>query len=126
MSDYPGATLPFPSLRELRDEFADQIESEKFREVTVAFCQEENINLHELVGFVLGCLQKCTPRGVEDLAQLMLTLIEGYHLKSKYSPDSSEIYEAVKGIPAHSNNRIGYTFQRRKSGEDRGVFVFLR
>lgn len=124
MANYPGATPPFPSLTEIQNEFNNQAESEKFQDETTIFCRRENTNIHELVGITIGYLHGRTPPGIEDLAEFMRALIGIYHLN--YLPDSPELYEAIKGIPAHSAGRIGYTFQRRRSGTERGVFVFLR
>ena len=124
MADYPGATPPFPNLAELQTEFNDQSESERFRDVTLALCERIDVSIQELIGVTLGYLHGRNPVGIEDLAEFMRRLIHIYHLD--YPPDSPELYEAVKGIPAHSGGRIGYTFQRRRSGAERGVFVFLR
>jgi hypothetical protein len=124
MADYPGATRPFPDLALLRNNFNDQSESEQFRDATLALCEQANVSVQEVVGVALGYLHACNPIGVEDLAEFMRRLISIYHLD--YESDSSVFYEAVKGIPFHSNGRIGYTFQRRRSGNERGVFIFLR
>ena len=124
MANYPDATPPFPSLHELQREFSDQAESDKFQNATTEFCQRQTLSVQELVGVALGHLHKCEPPGVEDLGKFMRSLIYIYHLDHR--PESAELYEAVKGIPAHSGKRIGYTFQRRKSGDERGVFVFLQ
>ena len=124
MSEYPGATPPFPELAILRNEFSDQAESEAFRNATLSLCHKTNISIQELVGFTIGYLHGRNSVGVEDLAEFMTRLIAIYHLE--HQPDSSELYEAVKGIPGHSEGRIGYTFQRRRQGTDRGVFLFLR
>lgn len=124
MADYPGATRPYPDLALLRNDFNDQSESERFRDATLALCEKANVTIQEIAGAALGYLHGCNPIGVEDLAEFMRRLIAIYHLD--YEPDSSELYDAVKGIPSHSNGRIGYTFQRRRQGADRGVFLFLR
>jgi hypothetical protein len=125
MADYPGATRPFPELTEIGNEFSDQSASEGFRDATLAFCHTINVSIDEIVGVTLGYLQRCNPIGIEDLAEFMRQLITIYGL-TEYQPDSTALYEAVKGIPAHSRGRIGYTFQRRRQGADRGVFLFLR
>lgn len=123
MSNYPGATRPYPNIADIRNEFAIQTESEKFMGATEAFCKKENITTADLVNVTLGYLTTRTPPDIEDLAEFMRFLITIYHLNDEH--DSPELYEAVKGIPAYSTGRIGYTFRRRRKGLDRGVFIFM-
>ncbi len=124
MANYPGATRPYPNLLDIQNEFSNQAESERFREATVILCRRANTTIDELVDFTLTYLNGRTPPGIEDLAEFMRFLIETYNLND--APDSPGLYEAVKGIPAQSAGRIGYTFRRRRRGRERGVFIFLR
>ena len=128
MANYPGATLPYPDLVDTQNQFSDQSESERFRDATVLFCKKENVNTRELIGVALGYLHGRKSFGIEDLADFMRLLITIYHLD--YKPNNQKLYEAAKGIPAHSGGRIGYTFHRGKGrskrGIERGVFIFLR
>ena len=124
MANYPGATPPYPRRRDIQSEFSNQSESEKYRNVTVSFCNKREININELVGFTLGFLEARNTDGIEDLLVFMEALGEIYNIR--HAQRNESLYEAIKGLPAHSDNRIGYTFQRRKSGNKRGVFLFLR
>lgn len=124
MANYPGATRPYPALADIQAEFGNQIESRRFRDATVMFCQRANIAVDQLVDATLDYLNGRTPPGIEDLAEFMRFLIDTYRLDD--APDSPTLYKAVKGIPFHSDGRIGYTFRRRRRGRERGVFFFLR
>lgn len=124
MADYPGATRPYPALPDIQNEFADQTESRRFREATISLCNRMNTPVDRLVSTTIDYLNQRVPPGIEDLAEFMRFLIQTYQLDDP--PDSPSLYEAVKGIPFHSVGRVGYTFHRRRSGSERGVFIFLR
>jgi len=124
MANYPGAIPPFPNLQDIQIEYADQIESQNFREVTVSFCQKREISLQEFVGVSIGYLHGRIPIGIDDLTIFMVALGNIYGIDN--ASENQELYKAIKGIPAHSDGRIGYTFQRRRQQEERGVFLFLK
>jgi len=107
-----------PSLESLQEEFMDQSESEKFRARTQKLIRDSGFDEH---AFMLNCMAKLYERhGVSELTEFMS------HVKSSLgmvdqSKSQSKAYEFVKGIPALSNRRIGYTFGRKG-----GLFFFLR
>jgi hypothetical protein len=123
MANYPGA-LRFPSLEDLQNEFSNQLRSASFRDFTLKFCKTANISIDELLRASTQHLNSSRPQGVADLAEFMNFLNSYYRLS--YTTRSQILYKAVKGLPSHSHNHIGYTFNRRRSALDRGVFVFLR
>lgn len=124
MANYQRAIRPYPSLSEIRTEFSNQTDSDRFSEKTKNYCNKINISIDELIGLTIGYLSQRPPEGIEDLEVFMEFLIMIYKLNESH--DSPALYEVVKGIPANSQGRIGYTFNRRKTGNQRGVFIFLR
>ena len=123
MANYPGASR-FPTLKDLQNEFSNQSDSAAFREFTLRFCRKAKISIDELLQTSTHHLNSCKPQGVADLPKFMTFLKSHYRLS--YTRDSKALYNAVKGLPSHSGGQIGYTFERRESGLDRGVFVFRR
>lgn len=123
MAHYPRATR-YPSLEELRTEFSNQHGSARFSQDTTHFATKANTSIDNLVRISVERLNSVAHRGVEDLADFMSFL--NTHFGQDYVHDSGALYKAVKGLPFHSHGRIAYTFQRRRTGLDRGVFIFLR
>ena len=124
MANYTGLGFPpFPNLQDIQIEHADQIESENFRDPTVSFCQRRN-KLQELVGVSIGYLHGRIPIGIDDLTIFMVALGNIYGIDN--ASENQELYKAIKGIPVHSDGRIGYTFRKRRQQEERGVFLFLK
>lgn len=122
MANYPWATR-FPARSELRRAYSDQTLSSQYREFTVRICRKADISIDNLVATTIDYLESPRHQGVEDLAVFMCFLIQKFKLD--FALNSQTLYKAVKGIPHHSQGRIGYTFER-KGSTDRGVFLFLR
>ena len=107
-----------PSVESLRTEHEDQSESEKFVAQSKQLIVQSGIDEH---AFILNCIAHLYEQGgVSELTKFMsfvkssLGIIDDTRTQSK-------AYEFVKGIPALSDSRIGYTFGRK-----RGLFLFLK
>ena len=122
MAHYPWSTN-FPTCAELQRQYSDQSQSRVFQGFTIRLCEKAGITIDELTNTSTEYLQSQRHRGLEDLAVFMCFLIQKFKLK--YALDSQPLYKAVKGIPYHSHGKMGYTFERKRSGIDRGVFIFL-
>lgn len=123
MANYPWS-IRFPRNSELQRLYPNQTSSSTYKKFTLALCRKAGITIGELINASIEYLQSQRHQGVEDLAVFMCFLIQKFRLD--YPLDSQTLYKAVKGIPCYSGDRIGYTFERRESGNDRGVFLFLR
>jgi len=123
MANYQRAIRPYPSLSEIRTEFYNQTDSDRFSDKTKNYCSKIDISVDELIGLTIGYLSQRPQEGIEDLEVFMEFLIMIYKLNESHN--SPALYELVKGIPSHSKGRVGYTFNRRKAGNQRGVFIFL-
>jgi hypothetical protein len=123
MANYRVATQ-FPSPAELTIEFRNQSESTRFRPRLTRLAEIAQRPSSRFVHDTIDHLRSHDLHpGVEDLLVLMRLWIRWYGLN--LDDTSSLIYQAVKGLPSISDGRVGYTFNRRRRGRQRGVFLFL-
>ena len=127
MANYQPEKRPFPNLHNIQNDFSNQTESDRFSKETLNLCEKANITISKLIEFTLITLNEPTRTGIEDQQVFADVLIKRY----QNLPDDTEsvsLYRGIKGIPAHSIGRIGYTFGRGKGkwGKEKGLFLFIR
>jgi len=117
MADYKPPNYR-PSVDVLRKEFPDQTESAKFLQKAKELLQTTPLSEET---FMLNCLGFLYERnGVSELTEFMSFVTTNLGIVDT-TKSKVKTYEFVKGIPALSGTRIGYTFKRRG-----GLFFFLR
>lgn len=123
MAHYQRGTR-IQSAIDFRRQYSSQSESRKYRGASQEICNLIGITPSELADIVLEYVNTAhqPESNLRDLAKVMEEINRRYDLGLE--PDDETLYEAVKGLPFFSNGRLGYTFNRRRRGENRGVFLF--
>jgi hypothetical protein len=117
MADYKPPQYR-PSADDLRNEYADQSESEKYAEKGRHIIRASSIDEHTVV---LNCIAFLYQRnGVSELTEFMSYIKSSFGFVDD-SKSQSKIYEFVKAIPAISAGKVGYTFKKKRGG----LFLFL-
>ena len=117
MADYKPPQYRL-SADDLRNEYADQSESDKFAEKGRKIIRANSMDEQTVV---LNCIAFLYQRnGVSELTEFMSYVKSTFDLVDD-SKSQSKIYEFVKAIPAISAGKVGYTF-KKKGG---GLFLFL-
>jgi hypothetical protein len=109
--------LDRPSVELLQRGFVDQTESAKFCSHTLNLIANSGFDQRT---FVLNCIAHLYERnGVSELTEFMSYVRSSLGIIDN-TKTQTKTYEFVKGVPAISEGKIGYTFGRRG-----GLFFFL-